>query len=141
LSLMHFLCLNIVAPTSNSIIHLRLQVTATLFGSRICKSSCILVSFTTFKTRFLAWSIVSPFPGTGYTRWVRNRAAMVATNSTWANFLPGQLRTPSDQAKYAPFSGIRSFSRESRVLISPEADSEECSIHREGRQVRASSPQ
>lgn len=65
---------------------------------------------TRFKTLFLAATSVLPAILTGSTQWSRNNVAIVATNSTCEDFLPGQFFAYPDQARYVPPRGVMSSS-------------------------------
>ena len=94
------------------------------------------------KALFLAASELSPGSGTMTTRRSHRKQARTATNSTWANFAPGQFCGPSDQGKYVLCTGVMSSSWCSRVAkfnldpLEPGAVGAE--IHREGCQRRGS---
>ena len=67
-------------------------------GCSICKSSLIPVSILICSNSLaLAIPSSSPFNGTGLTLKSRNSPTSTPTNSTCANFRPGQLRAPPDQ--------------------------------------------
>ena len=116
-------------------------MTATSLDFRISNSSWTLLSFTTSSTLSLALAKLSRGLGTGLTicRW--NSAAITATNSTCANFFPGQLRTPSDHAINDPLAASMISSLASCALKFPAFDGFVELIHRFGSHVRESEPQ
>lgn len=121
--------------------HLRFHVNAALSGCSNCNSNTCPVSFSTmFITLVLALSGVSDPSVTGSTCQSRKIPAMAATNSTCENFLPGQFRTPSDQAMKDPFCGTIRVSCVKVVCVSLLFELSDW-IQREGRHFRQSGPQ
>ena len=122
--------------------HTRFHANRTLSALRIRKRSSMLQSSVVAKARFLAFSKLSLGSWITPTRWSRSKRASTATNSTWANFAPGQLCGPSDQGRYVLRTGVKSISWRSRVAksgsnpLDPETWDKE--IHREGCQMRGS---
>src|SRR4030081_3457564 len=72
------------------------NLTDTLRGFFIFSTISTSLSSTTSRMRLWATCKLSPSLGTTRILCSLNNAAITATNSTWANFLPGQIRAPSD---------------------------------------------
>ena len=127
-----FLCLcSVLDP------HTPLQYSRTLSASRIRKSNSMLQSCVVSKALCLALSGLSFGSRTTPIRWFRKMHARTATNSTCANFAPGQFCGPSDQGKYVLCAGVRIFS-ECRPGGKCGSEGVKERIHREGRQRRGS---
>jgi hypothetical protein len=86
------------------------QTSGTFSACKSWKSSTIPESSVLFSALNFAFSMVSLLFFLGNTRHLRNTLAMIATCSTCANFLPGQVLIPSDHGRYEPFGGVQIYS-------------------------------
>lgn len=85
------------------------QASATLLGFCICNVIAEMAeSFTISSSFCLPSSQFPPSFRTGHTLCSRNNVATTATNSTCANFCPGQIRGPSAQGMNWPCGGSMS---------------------------------
>jgi hypothetical protein len=124
------------------LLHTALHSSRTWSTCRIRKSSCISQSSVVANARFLAAVKLSPGSRTILMRWSRNKQAITATNSTWANFSPGQFCGPSDHGKNVLCLGWTNISCANRVpksrFASRGTSVGDGDIHREGCQRRGS---
>lgn len=78
----------------------------TISGCRIFIVSSGSLSLVFFQTLAVVASGVSPTSGIASTRWCLSTYDMMATYSTWENFLPGQMRAPRDHGMKASLSSV-----------------------------------
>lgn len=127
----------LVATSFSRYYSLLIHLTPTRDGSFICNSILTAPSSTVSSTLLCAPSSLSPNIRSGSTLYRRKRVAITATNSTCANFLPGQFLCPSDHGKYVPCAGVKRHS----AFTPASAGNEPVLIQRLGRQDKASAPQ
>lgn len=113
----------------------RSHLSATFLGSRICSViNIIALSSTISINAFLASPSLCPAPSTGLTQYAPNNVAKTATNSTCANFWPGQTRGPRAHGMKLPWGGEMKVWRDGRSPLL------EGTNQRSGRQLRLSGP-
>ena len=110
------------------------QTSLTLSGWFILSVILRLLSITHSLNLLTAISMVSPPSSFGRTLCFKNSFATTATNSTCANFFPGQTRGPEAQGMKVPAGGCSTSSV-------PGLGEVDAMMKRSGRKARASGPQ